>query len=112
MSVLFCHTVTVDAVMANSGHLSAVTSVEVVPSAAGGDKLESPLLASEEGAEWKAEGRIRAEIGDHVYRFTTVRDHFFWPVHTSSHVSLLSSLLIQSHRGCRSSWRLWMKQGF
>lgn len=58
MSVLFYHTVTVDAVMANSGHQSAVTSVEVVPSAAGGDQLESPLLASEEGAEWKAEGSV------------------------------------------------------
>lgn len=69
MSVLFCHTVTVDAVMANSGHLSAVTSVEVVPSAAGGDELESPLLASEEGAEWKAERRICAEIGDHRVSF-------------------------------------------
>uniref|UniRef100_A0A673AYC8 WD repeat domain 60 n=1 Tax=Sphaeramia orbicularis TaxID=375764 RepID=A0A673AYC8_9TELE len=38
-----------DAVMAGSGHLSSVTSVEVVPSAiAGGLRPEVPLLASEE----------------------------------------------------------------
>lgn len=77
MSVLFCHTVTVDAVMANSGHLSAITSVEVVPSAAGGDELESPLLASEEGAEWKGERRICAEIGDHRVSFYRCARPFF-----------------------------------
>ncbi|XP_069015470.1 cytoplasmic dynein 2 intermediate chain 1 [Embiotoca jacksoni] len=42
-------TFSTDAVMAGSGHLSSVTSVEVVPSAvAGGLRAEVPLLASEE----------------------------------------------------------------
>lgn len=101
-SLLFCYTVTVDAVMANSRHQSPLTSVEVLPFAAAGDKLESPLLASEEGAEWKLKG---SEIL--VYRFTSAQNHFFFsPVHSLSHVSLLSSLLIQSHRVCPSSWRL------
>lgn len=49
---LFSHFVNTDAVMANSGHFSAVTSVEVVSSsAAGGLRPEVPLAASEEGME-------------------------------------------------------------
>lgn len=58
MSVLFCHTVNTDAVMANWGHVSPVTAVEVVPSSVGGCKLESSLLTSEEGAELKAGGSM------------------------------------------------------
>lgn len=94
MSVLFCHTVTVDAVMANSGHLSAVTSVEVVPSAVGGDELESPLLPSEEGAEWKAERRICAEIGDHRVSFyrCAIPFSFFARSHFVSHFIVVISL--------------------
>lgn len=43
--------------MANSGHFSAVTSVEVVSShALGGLRPEVPLLASEEGMEWNSNG--------------------------------------------------------
>lgn len=43
--------------MANSGHFSAVTSVEVVSSnVVGGLRPEVPLLASEEGMEWYRNG--------------------------------------------------------
>lgn len=60
------------------------------------------------------EGRKKDPCGDWRSRVSFYRCAipFFLPVHTSSHVSLLSSLLIQSHQGCRSSWRLWMKRGF
>lgn len=88
MYLLFCYTVTADAVMANSGHQSLVTSVEVLPFAVGGDKLESSLLASEEGAELTAEGSVQDWIL--VYRFTCAQNNCFLLVY--SLYLLLSSL--------------------
>lgn len=70
ISCLFCHFVNIDAVMASSGHQSSVTSLEVVPSVAGGQELEAPLLASEEGMEWRKSDLHN--MRDPVYHFINV----------------------------------------
>lgn len=55
--LLICHLFNTDAVLAASGHLSSVTSVEVVPSALAGElRADVPLLASEEGMKWLTRG--------------------------------------------------------
>lgn len=61
--------------MASSGHQSSVTSLEVVPSVAGGQKLEASLLASEEGMEWKKNDQHN--IRDPVYHFINVQNDFW-----------------------------------
>lgn len=61
--------------MASSGHQSSVTSLEVVPSVAGGQELEAPLLASEEGMEWKKNDHHN--IRDPVYHFINVQNDFW-----------------------------------